>query len=503
MGEQGLTKQQVVQELAKSPHGKLTQYQATMGPAIQEDPEFVAHLIAWNLEHGQIRDSKVALPVLFVACRSERDELYENALAAIASLDPRNLVRAFRFAREQSMFSATWHMRTVRQTVEKYLRAREANWAWWERTAVQHRNSMKELYALCHIKSHPMAQWVLFGTQGKMKANPRYPKGTIFADIAALKGMSPTAAAGTIMKRRIPFLVAFGALGEKIKEEDTVLALIGAMSPTELVTNTKLLEKLGVKDRPALRAAFAEGLAKAAKSKKTPLKAGRAAKALGDSKLAKKMEKLQEDQIDTQKGVEGDWLVLADKSSSMTSAIEASRHIAATLARFVKGEVHLVFFDTSPRHVDVTGKSLEEIQRVTAHVSASGATSIGCGMQWAREKGLNVDGIAIVTDLAENNTPAFAPTYRRYCQEMSKDPPVYLYVLGSPYEQTAWIHQFQGTLSTHNIDPQVFDLRGSTVDYYSLPNLVQTMRSNRYSLIDEIMEVPLLKLEEVLKKRAA
>ena len=55
----------------------------------------------------------------------------------------------------------------------------------------------------------------------------------------------------------------------------------------------------------------------------------------------------------------------------------------------------------------------------------------------------------------------------------------------------------------HGLRDEPFDLRRTGVDYYSLPNLVQTMRSNRYSLIDEIMQVPLLTLAEVLKKRVA
>jgi len=38
------------------------------------------------------------------------------------------------------------------------------------------------------------------------------------------------------------------------------------------------------------------------------------------------------------------------------------------------------------------------------------------------------------------------------------------------------------------------------VDFYSLPNLVQTMRTNRYSLIEEIMETPLLTLEQAFAK---
>lgn len=501
MGEQGLKKQQIVQELARSAHGKLGDYRTVALTATRDEPEFMAHLIAWNLREGQIRDSKVALPVLFAQHYLLENELRENALAAIASLDPRNLVRAVRFSKEKPS-GIGGGGRPIRRVVERYLRVREENWSWWQRTAVQFREDLKTLYALNHVKPNTMAQWILFGTQGKVKAKPRYPKGTIFHAIATLKDMNPSEAAGTIMERRIPFLVAFGALGAKAKDEKLVLALIERMSPTELTTNTKLLGKLGVQTVPALRAAFKEGLARAATSKKTTLKAGRAAKALGDTKLAKEMEHLQERQIDTLKGIEGDWLVLADKSSSMEASIEVSRHIAGTLARFVKGEVHLVFFNTSPQHIDVTGRTMEEIERMTAYVHASGATSIGCGMRWALDKKLNVDGIAIVSDMAENNTPAFASTYERYCKEFSKEPPVYLYVLASHYEQSAWIHQFERDLVTHKVDAQAFDLRGSSVDYYSLPNLVQTMRANRYSLIDEIMEVPLLKLDDVLKKRS-
>ena len=50
------------------------------------------------------------------------------------------------------------------------------------------------------------------------------------------------------------------------------------------------------------------------------------------------------------------------------------------------------------------------------------------------------------------------------------------------------------------IEVQKFSL-GASTDYYSLPNLVETMRTTRYSLVDEIMEMPLLTLERVLGRR--
>jgi hypothetical protein len=51
----------------------------------------------------------------------------------------------------------------------------------------------------------------------------------------------------------------------------------------------------------------------------------------------------------------------------------------------------------------------------------------------------------------------------------------------------------------HGGDVHEFDLSSGTPDYYSLPNLVATMRTNRYSLVDEIMATKLLKLSDVIK----
>ena len=90
------------------------------------------------------------------------------------------------------------------------------------------------------------------------------PKGSVFEAVAGLKKMSPVEAAGAILKFKIPFLVAAGALEEKAKEPDLVLALINRMSSSELVNNTKTLEKLGLKTNPALRGAFEKALEKAA-----------------------------------------------------------------------------------------------------------------------------------------------------------------------------------------------------------------------------------------------
>jgi hypothetical protein len=318
------------------------------------------------------------------------------------------------------------------------------------------------------------------------------PDGTVFATIAKLKDMSPVEAAGAILRHKIPFLIASGAMGEKMKDTDVLMALISRMTPTELVTNTKNLEKLGMKSNPALRGAFDEALKKAAESKKNTFKTTQAVDAVRDEKLKEQLRGLQEKQIEKLGGPEGSWLVLADKSGSMQRAIEAAKHVAATLTKICQGKVYLVFFDTSPMTIDVTGLHLDAIQKATQHIRANGGTSIGVGLNRMLTERIEIDGIAVVSDGGENSPPLFVDVYKRYAAFVGKDVPVYFYHCDGEG------NNFTRSMATAGIEMQTFDIRGGT-DYYSLPNLAQTMRASRYGLVDEILATPLLSLNSVFK----
>lgn len=503
MVEQGLTKQRIISELTKSTHGALDAYVTIGSKAAIEDPEFFGHLIAWNEKKGQIRDSKLALPVVCLTRFGLPAVIQENALAHLALLSPRDLLRALTFARGKVAGgggSSQGNARALKRLVERYLRAREGHWPWFERTALQHRRSLKTLYRQYHVKAGTaMVEMVLNGFA---------PNGTVFADVKNLHRMPDVEAAGAILKHRIPFLVAQGALGKRAKDPDLLLALIQQMSPTELTTNMKTLEKWGVRTVPALRAALEQQLQKSVEaarsdkgaSTKATLKTAKAIEAVADEGLKAKLTAVQEKQLATM-AVEGDWLVLGDKSGSMDMAIEKAREVAATLAKMVKGQVHLIFFDISPRHFDVTGMSLAEIKKATSLVMANGGTSIGCGLGLVLSRKLNIDGIAIVSDGAENSVPAFVDRYKAYAKEMDKEPPVYLYRMHGSVAGPADV-DVALSMRHFGYEIQEFDLRGG-FDYHSLPNIVQTMRTNRYSLVDEIMGVPLLTLDEVLKPRTA
>lgn len=477
-----LTRNQMVEQLTRSPHGKLSDYVPVGVRAVAQDPQFFAHLVAWNEQNGQVRDARVALPVLSLSEKDYPSELVENSMAHLFTLDPRMLEQAYRFSLSVRIPGRS---RMLDREIEKYLRVREAEWGWWTRAALQHRSSMRALYALAHVKPSPMAKRILFEKD--------YPKGSVFETLKTLKDRSAAEIAATVIKHRLPFLTLSSALGPKLKDPDVTLAMIKQMSPTELVTSMKMLERLGVKENQILRAALDEALGKVADSKKSTLKTMRAAEAQTDEKLKAKLVGAQEKQLKAL-SIDGSWLVLGDASGSMTEEIQTACQVAGVLAKLVKGDVHLVFFSDSPTYYPVTGLDYEQIKRKVGRVSAGGGTSIGCGLQSIMDRDIEVDGIAVVSDAQENTMPPFARVYGEYSRKIGKAVPVYLYRFGTAINHHQDI-DLSVSMRVGGHDLQEFDLRKG-VDYYSLPNLVQTMRPSRYSLGDEIMSTPLKTLEE-------
>ena len=493
--EQGLTKNMILSELSRSPHGKLTEYIPVGQKAAKTEAEFFAHLIAWDAIKGQIRDAKVALPCISLSVSSFPSELAENSLAHLAKLNPRELLKAYRFFKELKIPHKVFRHK-VRPLVVQYLNELEKEFFIWERVALQHRHTLKELYNLTYIyPKNEVAHIILHGHTRDSKVKAELPKNSVFYHLSQLSTMSVDEAAGTILRYKIPFLIAKGALGKKMEDKKLVLALIKNMTATELITNTAMLEKLGVNKDPALKGVFNEALEEAQKSTKNILKTTRAAEKVKDTVVREKLRGVQDKQI-ANMAVEGDWLVLADKSGSMTHAIEMARQLSATLVKMVKGKVWLVFFDVTPQTMDVTGLALDAIQAKTKFVTANGGTSIGCGLQRMLEANTEVDGIAIVSDGGENGAPFFADTYRKYTAKFGKEVPVYFYALRGDAPVLI------GNMKSAQLDLQVFDLTGANFDYYSLPNLVATMRTNRYSLVDEVMATPLLTIEEVFKSKS-
>lgn len=502
MSEHALAKTLVISELTRSPHGALADYLPIGRQAAAEDPEFFAHLVAWNHLRGQVKDAQVALPVIALATAAalNQDPVFlDNALAHLVLSDVRlRATKQLPFARDAGV---GMHLR--RRLVARALREMETNPGKWTRVALQHRRTLKGLYATYRVKPGPLARSVLF--------KETFEPGSPFAALAALRLVDPATAGSLIVQHRLPYLSVRGALGSRLKAEPVLLAaVVQAMTPNELVTNTKGLERLGLRENVDALAAYMAGLRKEDRAPRAVLKATRAADALEASgtedgaALATELRAAQERKLDALRGIEGNWLVLGDKSPSMGATVETARQVAAVLARLVKGTVSLAFFDSVPRFVDVTGKTLEQLRAETRLVVAGGdGTSIGCGLQALLDRKVVVDGIAIISDGGENRAPAFAETYTKYKAALGVEPTVYWYqtLPDDPRHQSVALSReivaLRLSMVRAGVDLQHFDLTAG-VDYYALPNLVQTMRVGRYQLLDEILATPLLTLDGAL-----
>jgi hypothetical protein len=500
--EHGLSREQIIGELSKSLHGKLAEYSPIISGAARKDPEFLAHLIAWDFTNGQIKDTKIALPVLTLAEKEFPSELLENSLAHLALQPPRELLKAVLFAIQfKEYHGGLVHVTSKRQArlekmVRAYLRKKEAEPGKWARLAVRHRRSLKSLYKLSHSGMPDWAK-ILF------REGVRAP-GSIFADIANLSRMEPAQAAAAIQKWHLSPLVVSGAMtGSKKAQESSavVQATMEQMSDTELITRAPSLERKGVARDMTLKETFRKKVSKATKSNKATLKTGHKADEVEDESMKTMLKELQERQIQAQKdsgrGIDGNWLVIADKSSSMEAGVELAKHVAGAIAKFVTGRVWLVFCNEMPAGAEVTGLTLDQIKLNTKFVRADGWTSMGVGIAWANQNRLNVDGVVVVSDGGENRAPMFADELLVMRKRLDKDIPAYYYKVQPGSASYNHVDTISGGMRMRGIAFTEFDLTHGKVDYFSIPNLVQQMNANRFSVVDKIMACPLLTFEGI------
>lgn len=477
-----ITRNEIISSLVKSPHGAVEQYQDMVQKAARQEPEFLAHLIAWNLQKCEVRDALVAIPAYSLSVPEFPQDLRENSLACLATLSPRDFLRAMELAFKVRCLG---NGMALERLVKWYVRGIESNWARWERAYLVDRKSVRSLYSKFRLHPGPVQRDIIF--------EDKYPEKSILSKLKMLPLMSPEEAAGTIMHHRIPFLTVKGCLGKNIKHESVLLALIKTMTPQELAANTKFLEKRGLTTNPVLKVAYQEALEKAtapkARKKAGSLKFNKAMEHVQDDVLKARMEKAQES-ILNQKMVEGCWAILADRSGSMREAIEKAREISDILARTAE-KVYLIFFNTSPTFFDVTGKTLAEIQKISKNMTGNGGTSYSCGIDYLINNNLDVDGIAMIGD-GEDGASNVPGRLKAFEKKFDHEPTIYF------YETAGGTNSLSRTLSTSGVEFEHIDMRTKKYDYNSLAGLVQTMRVNRYSLADEILDCPLKTLENVI-----
>ena len=101
MAEQAFIPNRVISQLLQSHHGNFNPYINPVMEMGNTNPEFVSKLITWNTKKGEIRDTKVALPIISLRTFAKDDkEFAENAVANLLMMDPRSIVKAYEFNKQ-------------------------------------------------------------------------------------------------------------------------------------------------------------------------------------------------------------------------------------------------------------------------------------------------------------------------------------------------------------------------------------------------------------------
>ncbi|MDX1931548.1 MAG: hypothetical protein SFU56_02970 [Capsulimonadales bacterium] len=461
---------EMLNSLLTTPHRELEKVAGLHHEMVEIDPIFYGHLATWYLRSGDVRDHKeVFVANLLVSGVAEHRDA---GFMLLQELPPYQVARVVDFLKRNKNKVP----RSARTAVTRYLRKREADPAFFDRTALRGRAAMKHLYATLHIAPSPRADAVLF------KETP--PEGSVAAAMKALaRAGNPAEQARIIVEHRIPYTTAIGAIR---KITPTVLvALVDAMSPQEVINNLASLKARGAMDNENVKSLIDARL-DAAKTagRVSAFKALVASENIAelDTGTRERLEKIASEQVRAKGKITRSTALLVDKSGSMSQAIEIGKRLASLISGVTEAPLYVYAFDTMPYPVQADGNDLTDWEKAFKLIRAGGGTSCGCAVEALRLKKRRVEQIILVTDEGDNTAPLFGPAYEAYCRDMACAPNVVLIRVEGATNDVQ--RQLKGTVA---VDSFTF-----TGDYYSLPNLVPLLaRPSRLELLMEILETSL------------
>jgi len=460
----------MIDSLLTSPHGEVGKLVDIHRECRLLDSVFYAHLAVWYQKNGHVRDhQEVFLANLLV---SEVEVQREAGFVLLQNLPPYQVARVVK----QLKVHLGKVPRSARTAVEHYLRKREGEPKMFDGAALRAKAAMKSLYAALHIRPSERADAILF------KGNP--PEDSLaFALRRLAKASSGEEQARIIIESGIPFPVAVGAIGQMTPA--LLVALVGVMSPAEVINNLKNLEAKGAVKHQGLRQLIESKLAQAkTDSRVSAYKASVAGRNLeGDERLTQTLEGITDAQVKSKGRIRRSTALLVDKSSSLQQAIEIGKRLAAMVSAITEAELLVYTFDSLAFSVEAQGDKVADWERAFAQFTANGCTSCGVALATMRMRAQRVEQIVIVTDEEENTAPYFSDEFRLYSQFLGYQPALTLVKVGNA------TGQLEKQLKTNQVPYQTFHFQG---DYYSLPNLIPLLsRPGRLDLLLEILATPL------------
>jgi hypothetical protein len=480
--------------LLTTPHRNLAALYPLHHDMIEQDPRFYVRLAAWYADRGDVRDHKEMFVVNL--CLSQFEGHRDVGLALLGWLPPYEVGRVIDFIKGRTVKRPAPRTagsekrepviekvglfrnvpRSLRTEVEHYLREREADPGRLDQTILHARKALKRLYAVLHIPPSPRAQAILFDDEPPADSLP-------FAVRQIAKCASPAEQAAAIAAHRIPYRVSASLVREMTPE--VLKALVGVMSPQEVINNVGSLKERGAFDDAEVKALI-EAKLEAAKGDQrvSAFKAKVAAEAAGVSgALAGQLEAVTEARVKAKGRIRRPTALLIDKSASMHEAIEVGRQLGALVSAICDSDLFAYAFDGAARRLEVADGSLAGWEKALAGVWAGGATACGAGLEALRQNRQRVEQIVLVTEEYENRAPRFQEAYTAYAEALAVRPAVILLKVGQAGTD------LEKACAALGLAPSLFEFRG---DYYALTNLIPLLtQPSMLELLMEIMEYPL------------
>ena len=476
----------------------------------KRDPVFYSHLAAWYDKNGELRDHKEVFAAMLIV-----DPYLENREVGLALWQRavpfmKSRILGFIKGKKVKIREKTDKKRKVgkkmipvvnvtekivgvfknvpsafKTEASRYLKWLESDSERFDAVAMRNAEDLKTLYASLKIPHTKRVQQILWE-----KKYPKESRLNVFKQVTDAK--TPEEAATLIVKNKVPYTTAVGLI-EKMTPS-ILVALINNMSSQEVINNIASLQENGAFDNPGTKAIIDKKLKQAETSKNVTALKSKAAINTGrikDEAVVAQLDKIADVQIKRKGVIKLPTAIFVDRSGSMHIAIESGKHCAALVSGATEAPLYVVAFDTLPMEIypiaarpkDRT-TTLTDWEKAFRPVNAGGSTSMGCALEYLRQKKMYVEQIVIITDEGENAGPMFTEVYPRYVSEMKVQP--HVIIIKTPESGGT----FSSNLKKAGISFDVYTPNGA--DYYGLPGLIPLLaRASKLDLLMEIMDSPL------------
>jgi hypothetical protein len=367
--------------------------------------------------------------------------------------------------------------RTLRQAVERRLRALEADQAALDQESGVRHAALKRLYALLHIQPGDQARQVLFG---------KAPAGSARAAVRQLARLKsdPRAAAAIVRQYRFPFQLvesALGTLSAPVAED-----LVETMEPEELVSRLFLLNRRNL----------LTGAVRDAVLRRLQALAGRTEVRFPYHKVESVVRHANLDRAlasalfalvaaGSKGALSGDTVLLVDASLSMPregGCLELAAGIGwrldQGLDRSAALHVYLAGGDAVPVAVR-RGSGLDQWRKaLTPAEGDTPGTSLGSALQTLSRQGVAVQRLVVVTDGYENRPPRLATAYESYRAGLGCHPSLHLVQpAGTGLQLATDLRNARVAFGVFTVDRHLLGLEAF------LPSLVSQASENRVAQV--------------------